>query len=491
MGYGSRAMDLLISYFQGELTIQTILPSMQIFGGEGSHNKLNQEAIQRSEEELGQSLSLQDEMIIPRNKLPPLLTPIADRPAERLHWLGVSFGLTNELLNFWNRKGFKVCYLRQTTNELTGEHSCIALKELDTSGIYDNNTPQNGWLGPFIHDYRFRLISLLSYTFQHLSSSMALTLIDPERQFTAAINSNADDDGDDPTSSSTVNNAAVAMTNGRGILNVEELVNVHFNHYDMKRLEMYSRNLVDHHMILDLLPIMARLFFQGRLGGQVRVSLLQAAILLAIGLQHRDIDSIGNELDLPSNQILAFFNKTVRKISNHFRRLIELKEEKQLDDKTNQGIKSINNGNNKGIAASVFSATSRIERKSNHDSDVKVSGDDEREEEEDDVRKEQKKLMMSDPDLKKHQIKVSDDHIRSSLGNKKEIPHLVSIIKDKSEVEVLPKVDADKKTKDKKGKKKRSHDDDADNTTNHYEDDVQPTEKVQKKTKKLKVNSSA
>lgn len=228
MGYGSRAMDLLISYFQGELTIQTILPSMQIFGGEGSHNKLNQEAIQRSEEELGQSLSLQDEMIIPRNKLPPLLTPIADRPAERLHWLGVSFGLTNELLNFWNRKGFKVCYLRQTTNELTGEHSCIALKELDTSGIYDNNTPQNGWLGPFIHDYRFRLISLLSYTFQHLSSSMALTLIDPERQFTAAINSNADDDGDDPTSSSTVNNAAVAMTNGRGILNVEELVNVHF-----------------------------------------------------------------------------------------------------------------------------------------------------------------------------------------------------------------------------------------------------------------------
>ena len=33
------------------------------------------------------------------------------------------------------------------------------------------------------------------------------------------------------------------------------------------------------------------------------------AILLATGLQHRDVDAISLELDLPVNQVLAFFNK--------------------------------------------------------------------------------------------------------------------------------------------------------------------------------------
>ena len=125
----------------------------------------------------------------------------------------------------------------------------------------------------------------------------------------------------------------------------------------MKRLEMYSRNMVDHHML-----------FLGRLRG-VKLTYLQVAILLATGLQHRDVDrsanlsvgqqrpqtntsvntypspplpskissspltsiivtplpfpSIAAELDLPVNQVLAFFNKTIRKIAQHLRELLE------------------------------------------------------------------------------------------------------------------------------------------------------------------------
>ena len=41
----------------------------------------------------------------------------------------------------------------------------------------------------------------------------------------------------------------------------------------------------------------------------MRLSYLQVAILLATGLQHRDVDAISAELDLPVNQVLAFFNK--------------------------------------------------------------------------------------------------------------------------------------------------------------------------------------
>jgi N-acetyltransferase 10 len=87
-----------------------------------------------------------------------------------------------------------------------------------------------------------------------------------------------------------------------------ELMSVHLSHHDLKRLELYARNMVDHHMIVDILPIIARLVFLGRLKG-MRLSYLQVAILLATGLQHRDVDSVAAELDLPVNQVLAFFNK--------------------------------------------------------------------------------------------------------------------------------------------------------------------------------------
>ncbi len=90
------------------------------------------------------------------HQLPPLLVPAGQqRSVPRLHWLGVSYGVTNGLLNFWMRYGFcfflitnnravaieknntdfwqircgfQLVYLRQTVNELTAEHTGIMLK---------------------------------------------------------------------------------------------------------------------------------------------------------------------------------------------------------------------------------------------------------------------------------------------------------------------------------------------------------------------------
>lgn len=46
---------------------------------------------------------LATEKLKPRKKLPPLLVALADRKPERLHWFGVSYGVTLELFNFWQR----------------------------------------------------------------------------------------------------------------------------------------------------------------------------------------------------------------------------------------------------------------------------------------------------------------------------------------------------------------------------------------------------
>lgn len=80
---------------------------------------------------LFKSIGLLEEQIQPRKNLPPLLLKLNERKAERLSYIGVSYGLTSDLLRFWKKLGYLPVYLRQTPNELTGEHSCIVLKELN------------------------------------------------------------------------------------------------------------------------------------------------------------------------------------------------------------------------------------------------------------------------------------------------------------------------------------------------------------------------
>jgi N-acetyltransferase 10 len=62
--------------------------------------------------------------------------------------------------------------------------------------------------------------------------------------------------------------------------------------FDLKRMESYANNMLDYHVILDLLPSAAALYFEKRLGGDVKLSAVQSAILLALGLQRKTIEEV-------------------------------------------------------------------------------------------------------------------------------------------------------------------------------------------------------
>ena len=98
---------------------------------------------------------------------------------------------------------------------------------------------------------------------------------------------------------------------------------------DLKRLELSARNMADHHMVFDIVPTVARLVCRGRLP-KLRLWAIQLSILVAFGLQHKSVDAVCSELDLPSNQVLAFINKTIRKISAALRDLQECAAEDEL-----------------------------------------------------------------------------------------------------------------------------------------------------------------
>uniref|UniRef100_A0A914UPD7 Possible tRNA binding domain-containing protein n=1 Tax=Plectus sambesii TaxID=2011161 RepID=A0A914UPD7_9BILA len=115
----------------------------------------------------------------------------------------------------------------------------------------------------------------------------------------------------------------VCWTNDRFAGLTREQLGAYLSNADLKRLEQYARNMVDHHLITDLLPTVARLFFTGLMADEAKLNAAQSAIVLGVGLQHKSVDVLSKELDLPVNQLLAMFNKAMRKFSDNFNSICE------------------------------------------------------------------------------------------------------------------------------------------------------------------------
>ena len=57
---------------------------------------------------------------------------------------------------YWARAGLRPCYVRQTANETTGEHTAVLLREVrGAPGVVA------GWSDAFVDDFRRRCSSLL------------------------------------------------------------------------------------------------------------------------------------------------------------------------------------------------------------------------------------------------------------------------------------------------------------------------------------------
>ena len=305
VGYGTRAIDLIRRYYGGEICEldeneqvgSQYLLQYWLFSSLGTV-QLQEAARQAAREEAAaivKSNNSSADALLPRKGLPPLLTNLSDRPPEKLHYLGVSYGLTQvlnlllplanasyvakrvscqfcplqELFNFWSRAGYFPVYLRQTASETTGEHTCIMIRPLAGSDELDTNSAdlteqeqrlahENSaeWLRPFVADFRKRLVILLGRSFNHLPTALCLALINPRLSQSNSGNS--------------TDSAATNTTKGL------------FSLYDLKRLDSYCRNLADYHLIMDLVPKISQEFFEGAFY-PLSLSYVQAAILLALG----------------------------------------------------------------------------------------------------------------------------------------------------------------------------------------------------------------
>ncbi|KAL8803399.1 MAG: hypothetical protein Q9182_003197 [Xanthomendoza sp. 2 TL-2023] len=294
MGYGTQALHLLTDYYEGKFV------NLSESNEPNSRNE-TESMIRVTDAELESSTLLSDNVKVRDiHSMPPLFSKLSERKPQVLDYLGVSFGLTPPLHKFWKRSSFAPVYLRQTPNELTGEHSCVMLRVLESSSNNNNNNNNDlAWLGAFARDFHKRFLSLLSYQFRSFPSVLALSINE-------SANMGAKLDLSSPTRPFTR-------------ADLDEL----FSPFDLKRLDSYANNMLDHHVIIDMIPSIAVLYFTGRLeSGSVRLTGVQQSILLAIGLQRKILEDVETELGLPVPQLLAMFVKIVRKVAACFRALV-------------------------------------------------------------------------------------------------------------------------------------------------------------------------
>lgn len=86
------------------------------------------------------------------------------------------------------------------------------------------------------------------------------------------------------------------------------------------------------------MPRLAMSYFTGRLRPGINLTGIQTSILLAVGLQRKDLTTIEQELPLPSSQLLAMFIKIMRKLSAHFSTLVAGAIEAELPKRESIGV---------------------------------------------------------------------------------------------------------------------------------------------------------
>ena len=305
MGYGTKALQLLSQYYEGKFIKIDIDENDDDNEDDKDKNKDG------------------------KKKLKPLLSKLEDVKPPFIYYLGTSFGLTNNLFNFWNKNGYKPLYIAMNSNSITGEHSCIMIKPLNEGNIKtlteinleENNKKNIKWFIPFSNDFKHRLTSLLSFNFNKLNIKLCLSILDPPTTTSTAIEKEENEENE----------------GGEKYMKKNE-IELFLTKFDFKRMELYSRNMTNYNMIIDLVPIIAHLYFNKKIF--VSLSYIQAGVLLGVGLQRKNFDSIAEEFNIEINQLLAMFNKMIKKfvayIKNIYQKDIENEEEEQ--NKNNKEI---------------------------------------------------------------------------------------------------------------------------------------------------------
>ena len=309
MGYGTRALKLLKLFYKGQLLDadafaakeqreQQVEDRLDTFDRAVKKGK-RAEKEQDSARLLKEDISLRD-----AKRMPALLQRLPEQRPEQIDWIGATYGLTQVLFQFFSKLTYTPLYVRQAADEVSGEYTIVQLEALTDKD--EGEDAGASWLSAFAADFMKRFISLLGYRFRDFSIMLALNVLETAADGSAATASNP-------------------LT--------PQSLEAQLTPFDLKRLEAFGNSMVEMHIVVDLFPTLAAFYFQRRLfaadedadvegrteRAPLKLSTVQAAILLALGLQRKELGDVEVELNLPASQLMALFTKAVRRMVKSLR----------------------------------------------------------------------------------------------------------------------------------------------------------------------------
>lgn len=323
MGYGSRSIDILRQFFKNELIQVDHKISWEAFVNP-QVNSMDNDALTAQ--------------IVPKKQLPSLLKNACELNPPDIQYLSVSYGLTKDLFKFWDKNQFRCVHIKHSKNEITGENNAIMLCEVRENSLN---------YAFFNQEFKHRFVSLLSCDFRNLELFIALQILKPNLSTAESIDVDCQSDGN------------------------AQLITTIFSTFDVARLEAYSRNSVEYYMIKDLVQKLSELFFLNEFGPDVRLSLSQAAILLGFGLQKRSVEELIEILQIEHSQILALYNKSIKKFTLQIKAYFDEKEaqtiglKREIKDENSHIFEPLKNDPNEiiGTVKSKFTAFQKKQSK--------------------------------------------------------------------------------------------------------------------------------
>jgi N-acetyltransferase 10 len=344
MGFGARALEALNAFYNGEYAnLDEVPKKIHSIPFETAARQYRVGCVPCSIPSTNtnhvylQGSTLLEEQLAVRDveSMPPLLQRLSEVQPPSLDYLGVSYGLIASLLKFWKKSGYVPLYVRQTPNDLTGEFTMVMIRGVG-HGEGSSKSPRIEWLTEFAKGLH-RLSTgrnILTTRLLRFPKAILIFIILPVPRVWQCSGSSSDRSGQWGCSRSRGKGLALGgilctSTHSWIELPASEL-SLLLTPFDVKRLESYANNQLDYHVILDLLPTLATLYFDRRMtalrtNGEdgddaskekgVKLSALQSAMLLAMGLQRKTVEEVGEELSLDVNQVLAQFTKITKKMT--------------------------------------------------------------------------------------------------------------------------------------------------------------------------------
>jgi len=305
MKYGSKALDLLLKYYNGKIMFE------DEDAEEGGAFEGDDDAEEFSEGK---------EVLTKRAQLPHLLQPLAKRRlTENPDYICTSFGVTLPLFEFWQKSGFTPVYVRQAQNDLTGEHTMIMIKACDR-----NAAMRRDWLPKFQKDFQKRFYSLLNNSLRSMKIDLALSIALDTTQNPNPLMSNQKD-----VYAANTDAEGRRLVDGTPQLTAKDLDLMGMTVYDVKRLAAYAAHSVEIQVVYDLIPAIAQLYFTKRMvltpdGNRgVALNISESAVLMGLGLQHKSIHDLATtELDLGTSQTSALIYKVLKSVSEYLQKVL-------------------------------------------------------------------------------------------------------------------------------------------------------------------------